>query len=187
MTNSAQPGSVPTDNGLPRILVSACLLGQPVRYDGGHKAVQHPVLQDWLAQGLVISSCPEAAGGLPTPRPAAEIVVSPPAHGSAGMAVLQGQARVLGTDGADVSAAFRSGADQALALAREHGIRLAVLKQSSPSCGSLDIYDGSFGGRRIAGQGVTAALLSQAGIAIFDEQQWDEAHACWLAIKHRTG
>ena len=148
MTNSAQPGSVPTDNGLPRILVSACLLGQPVRYDGGHKAVQHPVLQDWLAQGLVISSCPEAAGGLPTPRPAAEIVVSPPAHGSAGM---------------------------------------AVLKQSSPSCGSLDIYDGSFGGRRIAGQGVTAALLSQAGIAIFDEQQWDEAHACWLAIKHRTG
>jgi uncharacterized protein YbbK (DUF523 family) len=101
------------------------------------------------------------------------------------MAVLQGQARVLGTDGADVSAAFRSGAEQALALAREHGIRLAVLKQSSPSCGSLDIYDGSFGGRRIAGQGVTAALLSQAGIAIFDEQQWDEAHACWLAIRHR--
>jgi len=155
-----------------RILISSCLIGNPVRYDGRGQALRSEILDRWLAEGRVLAVCPELAGGLLVPRPAAEIT-----QGAGGAKVLQGLAKVMDTDGRDVSAAFLAGARQALQLARQHGIRVAVLKQGSPSCGSGYIYDGTFTGVKTAGQGVTAALLESAGIKVFSEHQLAEADA----------
>ncbi|AIN60813.1 DUF523 domain-containing protein [Pseudomonas soli] len=153
---------------LPKVLVSACLLGQPVRYDG--RASGHPdVLQRWQAEGRVVPLCPEVAGGLPTPRPPAEI------PGGQGGAVLDGQAQVLTVTGDDVSDAFLAGARLALELVRRHGIRVAVLKSGSPSCGNLQIYDGSFSGVKVAGEGVTTALLRREGVQVFSELELEDA------------
>jgi uncharacterized protein YbbK (DUF523 family) len=153
-----------------KILVSRCLLGHRVRYDGGAHG-PFELLQQWLDEGRVVALCPEVAGGLPTPRPPAEIA------GGQGALVLDGRLPVLTVDGADVTDAFVAGAQQALALVREHGIGLALLKARSPSCGNLENYDGSFSGVRVAGEGVTAALLKRAGVKVFNELQLDEAAA----------
>lgn len=161
-----------------RILVSACLLGQPVRYDGRGAACGHALLARWRAEGRLLTLCPESAGGLPTPRPPAEIQGQ-----GGGAAVLRERARVLDAGGSDVSAAFRAGAAQALALARAHGLRLALLKENSPSCGSTWIYDGGFVGRLQPGQGVTAALLREAGIEVFGESQLEALAARLVALE----
>ncbi|CAG8864500.1 hypothetical protein PS627_01061 [Pseudomonas fluorescens] len=153
---------------LPRVLVSACLLGQPVRYDG--RASGHPdLLQRWQAEGRVVPLCPEVAGGLPTPRPPAEIT------GGQGGSVLGGDTQVLTVLGEDVSDAFLEGAHHALALVRRHGIRVAVLKSGSPSCGNRLTYDGSFSGAKVPGEGVTTALLRREGVWVFSELELDEA------------
>ncbi|WP_434571131.1 DUF523 domain-containing protein [Pseudomonas sp. Z3-8] len=151
-----------------KILVSRCLLGHRVRYDGGASGPFDP-LQHWLDEGRVVPLCPEVAGGLPTPRPAAEI------PGGQGARVLDGNAAVITTEGEDVSAQFLSGAYQALALVREHGIRIAVLKANSPSCGNLLTYDGTFSGVKVSGEGVTAALLKRNGVRVFSELELAEA------------
>jgi uncharacterized protein YbbK (DUF523 family) len=143
-------------------LVSACLLGICTRYDGGYCPV--PRLIELAARGLAVPICPEMAGGLPVPRPPAEIV------GGDGQAVLDGQARVLTIEGEDVTEAFLSGARQALETAKRLGIRQAVLKDESPSCGCRRIYDGTFSGHKVSGQGVTAALLQRNGITVLSEE-----------------
>jgi uncharacterized protein YbbK (DUF523 family) len=153
-----------------KVLVSACLLGEPVRYNARDKRCDHDILQRWLGEGRVVPVCPEVAGGLPIPRPPAEI-----ASGADAAAVLDGTAAVLDDEGRDVSAHFLSGAEVALAAARLHRIRVAVLKEGSPSCGSSFVYDGSFTGARVAGPGVTAALLERFGIRVFNEDQLEEA------------
>ncbi|MCY1283168.1 hypothetical protein D9M68_328320 [compost metagenome] len=158
-----------------KILVSRCLLGERVRYDGGSHGPLD-LLAQWQAEGRVVPLCPEVAGGLPTPRPPAEI------PGGQGAAVLDGTRPVLTDAGEDVSAAFLAGAGQALALVRAHGIRLAVLKARSPSCGNLENYDGSFSGRKVAGEGVTAALLQRAGVQVFNEEQLDAAEQALAAL-----
>jgi len=155
-----------------KVMVSACLLGEPVRYDGASVPVRHPVLARWLQEGRVVPCCPEVAGGLPVPRPPAEIE-----GGAGGGAVLAGRARILDREGRDVTAPFRAGAEAALALARAEGVVLAVLKEGSPSCGSALIHDGAFGGHRVPGEGLTAALLRGAGIPVFNEDQWEDAGA----------
>ncbi|MES2870262.1 MAG: DUF523 domain-containing protein [Pseudomonadota bacterium] len=152
----------------PKVLVSRCLLGHRVRYDGGASG-PYPQLAQWQAEGRVIALCPEVAGGLPTPRAPAEI------PGGQGVAVLDGTASVMTNDGEDVTEAFVSGAHLALALAQQHGIRIAILKSNSPSCGNLLTYDGSFSGVKVQGQGVTAALLTRAGIQVFSELELDVA------------
>lgn len=96
-----------------RILISACLLGQPVRYDGTARPLRHPTLAHWQAAGRLSALCPETAGGLPVPRPAAEI------EGGDARAVLAGRARVLDRRGRDLTSAFLDGAHRALALCRE--------------------------------------------------------------------
>lgn len=155
----------------PKVLVSACLLGQPVRYDGRDSG--HPdLLRRWQAEGRVVPLCPEVAGGLPTPRPPAEI------PGGQGGSVLDGEAQVLTVLGEDVSEAFLKGADLALALVRRHCIGVAVLKSGSPSCGNLLTYDGSFSGTKVPGEGVTAALLRREGVKVFSELQLAQAQAC---------
>jgi uncharacterized protein YbbK (DUF523 family) len=140
-----------------RILVSSCLLGQPVRYDGGGKRRDDPLFDRWRAEGRLVPCCPEVAGGLPVPRPAAEL---------AGRFV-------IAENGADVTSAFVEGARLALEVARRHGLRIAILKDGSPSCGSSRIYDGSFTGRSVPGRGVTAELLVRSGIAVFAEDELD--------------
>lgn len=155
-----------------KILVSRCLLGQSVRYDGGAHGPLDLLLR-WQAEGRVVPLCPEVFGGLPTPRPPAEIA------GGQGERVLNGELAVLTVDGIDVSAAFLAGAREALRLCAEHGIRLAVLKARSPSCGNHENYDGSFSGVRVPGEGVTAAALRRAGVRVFNEDEL-ELIECWL-------
>ena len=158
-----------------KILVSRCLLGHRVRYDGGASG-PFDQLQQWVDEGRVVPLCPEVAGGLPTPRAAAEI------PGGQGGEVLDGRAAVITTDGADVSAEFLSGAQQALALVQQHAIRIAVLKANSPSCGNLLTYDGTFSGVKVSGEGVTAALLTRHGVQVFSELQLAEAAAALASL-----
>lgn len=157
-----------------RILVSACLLGQPVRYNGTDKKTDDDHLRRWVAEGRVVSVCPEVAGGLSVPRPPAEITGG---GAGGGASVLGGRARVIAVTGADVTAEFVQGADHALAKAAEHGIRVAVLKEGSPSCGSSYSYDGSFSGARVPAPGVTTARLQAAGIRVFSEHELAAADA----------
>jgi uncharacterized protein YbbK (DUF523 family) len=142
-----------------RVLVSACLLGAEVRHHGGAATIEHPVLRRWREEGRVVGVCPEMAGGLPAPRPPSEI---------RGL-------RVVTRDGRDVSSEFQKGARMAVQVVRELGIRVAVLKSRSPSCGTRQIYDGTFSGRLIDGDGVTAAALCREGVQVFDEYQLDAA------------
>ncbi|QKS84096.1 2-thiouracil desulfurase family protein [Pseudomonas bijieensis] len=158
-----------------KILVSRCLLGHRVRYDGGASG-PFDQLQQWLDEGRVVPLCPEVAGGLPTPRAAAEI------PGGQGGQVLDGQAAVITTEGEDVSAQFLSGANQALELVRAHGIQIAVLKANSPSCGNLLTYDGTFSGVKVSGEGVTAALLKRHGVRVFNELELADAAAALKAL-----
>jgi uncharacterized protein YbbK (DUF523 family) len=153
-----------------QILISSCLLGMPVRYHGKAASCDHPILARWLAEGRIISVCPEVAGGLPTPRPPAEI-----GSGKGGLLVLQGNAQVIDAEGQDVSLEFVAGAQQALELAQAKNIKVAVLKEGSPSCGSGFTYDGSFSGQRVTQAGVTAACLKEAGIRVFSELQLEQA------------
>ena len=158
-----------------KILVSRCLLGHRVRYDGGASG-PFDQLQQWLDEGRVVPLCPEVAGGLPTPRAAAEI------PGGQGAQVLDGDAAVITTDGEDVTVQFLSGAHQALDLVREHGIRIAVLKANSPSCGNLLTYDGTFSGVKVSGEGVTVALLKRHGVRVFNELELAEAASALKAL-----
>jgi len=164
-----------------KILISACLLGEHVRYDGNHSLVNSARLQQWQLQERLIPLCPEVAGGLPVPRPAAEI--------DAGDAesVIKGHGRIRHRDGRDVSEAFLAGAEKALALCLQHGIHIAILKEGSPSCGVNKINDGSFSGTKISGQGVTACLLMQHGIAVFSEFQIAEVAAQLMTWETNDG
>lgn len=142
--------------------VSACLMGEAVRYDGSHKLFT-PLLV-LQAHNEVVSICPEVLGGLPTPRLAAEIV------GGNGMDVWEGKAKVLTVDGSDVTDAFKAGAKVALAILQSKNITHVVLKANSPSCGSQEIYQGSFDGSKKQGMGVAVALFQAAGIVVWDEE-----------------
>ncbi len=144
-----------------KVLVSACLLGDRVRFDGRDKGVHHSVLDRWLAEGRVVKVCPEVAGGLGVPRPPAE---------------RQPDGRVRTSTGLDVSEAFTRGAAEALRLVKEHRIEVAVLKEGSPSCGSGFVYDGTFSKTKLPGEvGETTRVLRAHGVAVFSELQWDEA------------
>lgn len=144
------------------ILVSACLLGVGCRYDGG--SCPREAALDLLRRGVALPVCPEQLGGLSTPRPRAEI------RGGDGADVLAGRASVVDEEGRDVTGAFLRGAREALRLAGEAGVGRSVLRSRSPSCGVGAIHDGSFTGRLRPGDGLLAALLRQAGIALTTEE-----------------
>ncbi len=133
------------------LLISACLVGYNCKYNGGNNALPPEVLSALRERYRLIPVCPEAAGGLPTPR-----VPSERRGGS-----------VVTRDGRDVTAAFRRGAEIAGKLAERTGARLALLKSGSPSCGSGMIYDGSFTGTLMPGDGVTAEYLKNKNLIIF--------------------
>jgi len=151
-----------------KILVSACLMGHAVRYDGRSKPLIHPAIDRWREEGRLVTICPEMSAGMAVPRPPAEI-----ADGATGEDVLAGSARVIEITGGDVTEGFRQAAENALALARETGCMYALLIDGSPSCGSGFTYDGSFSGVRHPGNGVTAALLKRAGIEVYSDREID--------------
>lgn len=144
------------------IVISACLIGKRCRYDGGGFD-QYPELSRLVEAGQAVPVCPEQLGGLPTPRPPAEI------QGGDGSDVLEGRARITRADGTDVTKEFLAGARKTLEIARKHGATTAILKARSPSCGYKHIYAGSFDGHLKPGKGVTAALLEAEGLRVLDE------------------
>ena len=163
-----------------KILVSACLVGERVRYNDVAMEFDNRILKYWQRNGLVVAICPEVAGGLPVPRPSSEII-----HGD-GHQVLNGLDRIENINGQDVTRYFIEGAQKTLQLARFHNIKLAVLKEGSPSCGSHYIYDGSFSKIKKSGKGVTAALLEQNDIRVFSEREIHEAEKYLKTLIQRS-
>ncbi len=149
-------------------LVSACLIGLCCRFDGCHHRC--PTVEILVRRFRAVPVCPEQLGGLPTPRPPAEI-----APGGNGDLVLQQKAEVYFLTGEEVTDRFVRGAEQVLLLARLYTPDGIILKEGSPSCGSHRIYDGSFQGRAKDGMGVTAALLRREGFDVYSEENWKKA------------
>ena len=137
------------------ILVSACLLGAACKYSGGDNLC--PQVAAMAQDHALVPVCPEQLGGLPTPRTPAE---------------RQGD-RVVTKDGRDVTDAYLQGAQETLKLAKLFGCDTAILKARSPSCGARAIYDGSFTGTVVPGDGVTAELLQASGIRVLTEAELD--------------
>ena len=134
-------------------LVSACLCGRACRYNGSAAPHSEGLWRLYRA-GRAVLVCPECLGGLKIPRLPAEIRAG----------------RVFDSAGQDLTPAFKLGAARTLAIARKYGISKAILKERSPSCGSSLIYDGSFSGRKVTGQGITAALLRAHGLLVCSEE-----------------
>lgn len=155
-----------------KVLVSACLLGERVRYDGTAASCDVDALRRWAAESRIVPFCPEVAAGLSIPRLPAEIE-----PGAVGADVLAGKARIRRSDGVDVTEAYLRGATLAVEAARTAGVRLAVLKERSPSCGVTAIHDGAFTGQTKPGHGVTAALLARHGVRVFSDAQIAQAAA----------
>jgi uncharacterized protein YbbK (DUF523 family) len=135
-----------------RIVVSACLLGEHCKYNGGDNRNERVL--SFLSGNQVIPVCPEVLGGLSVPRSPAEIV----------------RGVVTDKDGGNVDEAFRMGAEKALLVAQKEKADIAILQSRSPSCGVKEIYDGSFTGKKIEGMGVFAKSLKEAGIPVMDAE-----------------
>lgn len=154
-----------------KILISSCLLGEDVRYDGNNSSIAFnpkfsfslkELFMDILCENEIYSFCPEVAGGLSIPRISAEIVKNDKPF------IVKNQ------EGLDVTINFLLGAKKALDICKDENIKVALLKANSPSCGNINIYDGTFSNNLIAGQGLTAKLLEENGIMVFNETQLKE-------------
>jgi uncharacterized protein YbbK (DUF523 family) len=144
---------------LKKILVSACLCGEPCRYDGKAVPCDDPTFLKWLEEGRFVQVCPEVLAGLGVPR---------------GESQRRGD-RVVTIEGKDVTEAFFVGASKTLELAKEEEVAFCILKQRSPSCGSSIIHDGTFSGIKIPGQGVATEILRNAGYTVLGEDQMEQA------------
>ena len=140
-----------------KVLISACLLGFECKYCGGSNKLTERQLAALGERFRLIPVCPETAGGLPTPRDPSERLGD----------------RVVSNQGRDVTAQYQKGAETALWLARRYDCKAALLKEKSPSCGSGQIYDGSFTGKLIPGDGVAAEELKKEGLIVFGESDTD--------------
>jgi len=138
-----------------KLLISACLIGCKCKYSGGSNRLDEEQLAGLRERFHLVPVCPETAGGLPTPREPSERLGD----------------KVFSRSGRDVTEAYAKGAALAVALARRQGCGAALLKERSPSCGSGQIYDGSFTGRLTEGDGVTAELLKEAGVPVYGESE----------------
>lgn len=148
---------------LEKILISSCLLGEKVRFDGQGKLIDHPAIKKWQQENRLVAFCPEVSGGLSTPRPPAEI---------------QANLIVMTSTGEDVTAQFKHGAELTLKLCQKHQIKFALMKAKSPSCGNNQRYNGSFDGTLVKGSGLAAEALIKNGIQVFNENQVDELAKC---------
>ena len=171
-SSSGPQGSPPCDyvcEGIcMRIVVSACLLGESCRYDGRSKPCAR--VQELAVDGHeLVPICPEVMGGLPTPRTPCEIVRAPWMKSKKARTANERSWTILDASGADRAAAYARGAQAELARAKEAGCELAILKAKSPSCGSGEVYDGTFSGTLVPGWGIAAATFRDAGITVIDE------------------
>jgi uncharacterized protein YbbK (DUF523 family) len=141
------------------ILISACLVGVNCRYNG--KNTVDAGLAGLIKEGKAIALCPEILGELPTPRPPCEIVK-----------LDNGEEKIISKDGIDHTNAYIEGALKTLEVCKILGITKAILQSRSPSCGNGTIYDGTFSGQLIDGDGVTTRLLLENGIKVFNEMNW---------------
>jgi uncharacterized protein YbbK (DUF523 family) len=141
-----------------KILVSACLLGERVRYDAKIKPAIRSLLE-LQKKDLIVPCCPEVDGGLSIPRVASEII----------------EDKVIDKTGKDVTKNFAQGAEIALSLVKKYNIKIAILKSKSPSCSNNFIYDGTFSNTLIKGDGVTVKLLKESGVEVFNENEIDKA------------
>lgn len=141
------------------IIISACLCGCDCKYNGKNNKNESCV--ELLKRGKAVLVCPEQLGGMTTPRVPSEILKN------------DGKISVISKEGKDVSKEFKKGAKEALKIAKLVDAKVAILKNGSPSCGSKNIYDGTFSGNKIKGEGITAKLFVENGIEVFSE---DEAH-----------
>lgn len=139
-----------------KVIVSACLVGDNCKYNGGNNLNQK--MMDFLQSHEIIKVCPEVLGGLPTPRPSAEIV----------------DGKVINTEGKNITKEFSLGAQKAFEIVQKENPDLIILQSRSPSCGIKQIYDGSFSGRKIEGQGIFAALCIKAGCKVLDIEDIDK-------------
>jgi uncharacterized protein YbbK (DUF523 family) len=160
-----------TSDDRPKVFVSGCINGAPIRYNETNVVVDSEIWDRWVDEGLVVSFCAELAAGFPVPRRPAETV------GGDGALVLAGAATVMEDTGADVTDRFLYGAQLAVQHARASGCVVAVLTDGSPSCGTSYVYDGSFTGNTNPGMGVVAQMLADNGIPVFAESQLDLADA----------
>lgn len=151
-----------------KVLISSCLLGEDVRYDGNNSSIamgssftfsQKEIFMDILCENEIYSFCPEVSAGLGTPRIPAEIVSATKPF------------KVERSNEEDVTIPFLIGAKNALDICKDEDIKVALLKSKSPSCGNLKIYDGTFSNTLVDGQGLTAKLLEENGVTIFNETQ----------------
>ena len=149
----------------PKILISSCLVGENVKYDGGNNALHVKILEQWKQEGLLVPLCPEILGGLSVPRSPCEVI--------------EGTQTVICKSGEDVSAEFAKGAKESLRIAKEEGVCMAILKARSPSCGKDIIYDGTFTSTRVNDSGITCKLLQESGITVFSEEELSLAEAFW--------
>ncbi len=156
-------GLVPS-KPMKKVLISSCLLGENVKYDGGNNSIaNNPFIKKLQNLNLLVLTCPETEGGLPTPRIPVELIGK----------------KAINKDGEDKTKEFSQGAKSALKKALENGIDMAILKSKSPSCGRGEIYDGSFSKRLIKKDGISAKLLKEYSIKIFTEDELDEARKHW--------
>ena len=144
-----------------QILISACLAGKKCRYDGNAKPNSTAIKLYEAGQALLV--CPEVDGGMPTPRLPSEIVKSS-----------NGEVKVISRKGCDVTSFFQKGAEKTLEKAKSSNIKTALLKAKSPSCGCGKIYDGTFSGRLVPGNGLAADLLLKNGIKVFTEENTEK-------------
>jgi len=136
-----------------KLLISSCLMGKNVKYNGKNNLIDLTLLQK---KYILIPFCPEVEGGLSTPRPPSEITSFNPL-------------KLINIEGQDVTNEFVLGAKKCLNLVKKHNIKKALLKANSPSCSSCKVYDGSFSGKLIKGKGVTTLFLEEIGIEVLDE------------------
>ena len=141
-----------------KVLISACLLGDNVKYSGGNNLTPKLVTLLEKYNVDIVKVCPECFGGLPIPRVPSEIKEN----------------KVFSKDNRDVTEEFLIGAEKTLKIAKENDVNFAILKERSPSCGSTHIYDGSFSGNIIPGQGITAKRLTEEKIKVFSEENLEE-------------
>jgi len=148
------------------LLLSACLAGEKVRYDGNHNQIEQ--LEQLQKDFNIFLVCPEVQGGMATPRIPSEIISINPL-------------KIQNEYGIDTTDFFLSGASIALDICKQHNIQIALFKAKSPSCGNNKIYDGTFTKTLIDGMGVTAAMLEHNNIKVFNETQIKELYEY---IKH---
>ncbi len=139
------------------------MLGEPVRYNGTGATTIDPIILQWQQEDRLIPVCPEILAGLSTPRLSAEIQIT------------NNDQEVLDIMGNNITDLFVLGAQKTLELVKQYNIKMAIMKARSPSCGNLQIYDGSFSNKLIAGTGVTTSLLLEHGCKVFNEEQLQQA------------